>query len=168
MKIYLGLMLLCAIGIALMTAAPAGEKITKKEIPSVVVKAVQQRFPSDSIVSQQTTIVNEKKYFALEMNGEKSHYNLLVTPEGKIYEIREAMEYKKLPVGAFWSVDQHFPRITLVSTERITQDTVVTYDVRLIERGNETVTECILDKQGKVVKIQEGLPVNEGTPPEKK
>ncbi len=168
MKIFFGLMLLCALGVAVMAGAPAGEKITKKEIPAVVVKAVQQRFPSDSIVTQQTTTVNGKKYFALEINGEDNHYNLLVTPEGKIYEIREAMEYKKLPAGAFWSIDQHFPRISIVSSERITQDSVVTYAVRLIERGNDGMTECILDGQGKILKIQEGLPVNGETPPEKK
>ncbi len=92
-------MVLCLVLVSVMTAAPADKKITRKEIPSAVMKAVQQRFPADSVMAQQTTTVNGKKYFALEINGENSHYNLLVTPDGKIYEIREAMEYKKLPAA---------------------------------------------------------------------
>ncbi|HMD13972.1 MAG TPA: hypothetical protein VKI62_05060 [Bacteroidota bacterium] len=148
-------MALCLVVVSVTAAAPGDKNITRKEIPSAVVKAVQQRFPADSIIAQQTTTVNGKKYFVLEINGEKNHYNLLVTPEGKIYEIREAMEYSKLPAGAFWSIDQHFPRIKIVSTEKVTQDSVVTYTVRLIERGNDNATECVLDSQGKIINIVE-------------
>ena len=168
MKIFLWQMVLCLTLVSVMAAAQDDKKISRKDIPSAVMKAVQQRFPADTVFSQQTTTVNDKNYFALDIRSEKHKAKLLVTPDGFIFQVREPVVFLTLPDRARTMIDLEHPRIKLTGLEMVTQDSVVTYNLQFVERGNEDTTEFIFDVGGKVLKSQEGVTGDEVIQTEKK
>lgn len=122
-------------------------KITKKELPSAVLSAFQTAYPKAAIKG----LAEEKKggttYFEIESRDGKISRDLLYHADGKVAEMEESFDLAELPGAAKSAVLAKYPKGKLVSAEKVTKDSQVSYDI-VVQTGKHRI-EVDVDANGK-------------------
>jgi len=133
----------------------AGEqKFSKKKIPAAVLSAFQSKYPNAKIKGQSVETEKGIKYYEIESVDGKINRNLLYTSDGKIKEIEESMDIKTLPAELKSTLDKEFPKGKILTAEKVTSDTVITYEFQ-IKDGKKT-KGVTLNSSGKILKGKKG------------
>jgi len=128
------------------------KQISKKEVPSAVLKSFKKEYPKAHIKGLSTETEKGKSYFEIESIDGKVRRDLLYTPEGKVAEIEETITTSELPKESIESIQKKIPGGKIEKAERVTSGSKVTYELRVA--GKKAIYEVVLDSTGKVVKAE--------------
>ena len=65
----------------------AGKAIPVKELPEKVVNAINKRFPGAELLSAEKDTEDGKLYYEVQIRDKKGHWEVEVSPKGKILDI---------------------------------------------------------------------------------
>lgn len=137
-----------ALVLALATSAAAGVRVKLEDVPKPVVKAVQDRFSKATIryVDRET---NGDFEFAMEEG--KRLFDVGVTKDGKLLNIKEEVAEDKVPKAVKDGLQKKYPGAKIVETEKVIlidgKSETVTYELK-IKSENKTL-EAVFDEAGK-------------------
>lgn len=127
------------------------KKISKKDVPAVVLTAFQKAYPNAKIRGFLTETEGGKTYYEIESVEGKKTIDALVQPDGTIYEVEEGVQSKDLPAAVTATVAAKYPKGKIESkAEKTTQGTNVTYDLTVT--AGKSKVGLIIDSNGKILK----------------
>lgn len=144
--------IICA-ALLLATALGAKEeekKLTKKELPAVVLSAFQKAYPKASIKGIAEEKKEGKTFYEIESIDGKISRDLLYLADGSVAEIEESMDVKELPETVKASVEAKYPKAKIAKVEKATKGTDVSYSVQIKTAKGKTTLD--VDATGKVFK----------------
>jgi hypothetical protein len=126
------------------------KKITKKDVPSVVLKAFEAAYPKAKVNNYGTEVEKGVTFYELETSEGKIKRDLLYKADGTLQEVEEILTPAMVPDDIAKALKVEFPKGKIVSGEKTTQGTAVTYDV-VVANGKEKVS-VNLSADGKIQK----------------
>jgi hypothetical protein len=150
-KRYRSPMLACLVLLAFMFSIPAtagDKKITKKDVPSAVLKVFEQAYPKAKVKGFAKEKENGTTYYELETIDGKTKRDLLYTEDGKTAEIEEAVTMKNLPDAVSKAFAKESPTAQASKIEKVTKGERVTYDFAM----GEGKSGLVIDPSGTIVK----------------
>ncbi len=148
---YRSPMLACFVLLAFMFSIPAtagDKKITKKDVPSAVLKAFEQAYPKATVKGYAKEKENGTTFYELETIDGKTKRDLLYTEDGKTAEIEEAVTIKDLPDAVAKAFTRESPKAQATKIEKVTRGEKVTYDFAM----GKGKSELVIDPSGTIVK----------------
>ncbi len=129
------------------------KRITEKDLPAAVTKAIHTEYPAAKIIGTSTEVEKGVTYFEIESMDGKVRRDLLYTKEGKRSEIEETLAHDKIPDFVKTSIMNKYPKYEIKRAELVTSDNnKITYEVQ-IKMGHKRA-EVVLDKDGKIIKSE--------------
>ncbi len=131
----------------------ADESAKKPEIsaPEAVLTAFHKAYPAAVIGDISKETKGDQTYFEIESVDGKTRRDLLYFPDGKVFEIEEAIAVKDLPNSITKTIKDKYPDGEIHKAEKITRGDIAEYEV-LVENGENNL-EILLDSKG-VIKSQ--------------
>ncbi len=126
------------------------KKIKSKDLPALVMSAFQKAYPKAKITGTSEEREHGVTYYEIESVDGKTRRNLLYMADGKVVEIEETIPMSALPPEVKNSLDKEFPKAKIEKAEKVTRDSVVTYEIKVKLR--KTKKEVVLDDTGKVLR----------------
>ncbi|HEV8538159.1 MAG TPA: hypothetical protein VGR15_04455 [Bacteroidota bacterium] len=126
-------------------------KISKKLVPTEVLRAFGQKYPTATITGQ----LKEKRegivYYEIESIDSSRHRDVLFQADGTLVEVSETISLDDLPQFVRDSVTTKYRDVTILSAERSTRDSHIEYE--LVLGSGKKRTEVVVNAAGKVFKI---------------
>jgi hypothetical protein len=144
-------MLACLVLLAFMFSIPAtagDKKITKKDVPSAVLKAFEQAYPKAKVKGFAKEKENGTMYYELETIDGKTKRDLLYTADGKAAEIEETVTLTDLPEAVAKAFAIESPTVQPTKIEKVTRGEKVTYDFGM----GKGKSELVIDPSGNIIK----------------
>jgi hypothetical protein len=135
---------------ALAAGALAGVRVKLEDVPNPAVKAVQERFAKATIryVDKET-----KDRYEFAMKEGDRQFDVGVTSDGKLVNVKEEMEEDKLPKAVKDGLLKKHPGAKIVETEKVVvidgKKETLTYELKI--KVEKKTLEVVLDESGKVV-----------------
>jgi hypothetical protein len=126
------------------------KKITKKDVPAAVLKAFEGAYPKAKVNNYGTEVEKGVTFYELETVEGKIKRDLLYNADGTLAELEEILTPAMVPDGIAKAIKAEFPKGKIVSGEKTTQGSVVTFDV-VVANGKEKVS-VHLNADGKIQK----------------
>ncbi len=126
------------------------KKITKKDVPAAVLKAFEGAFPKAKVNNYGTEVEKGVTFYELETVEGKIKRDLLYKADGTLAEMEEILTPEMVPDGIAKAIKSEFPKGKIVSGEKTTQGTTVTFDL-VVVNGKEKVS-VNLNADGKIQK----------------
>jgi Putative beta-lactamase-inhibitor-like, PepSY-like len=151
MNRYSLMFLLACFSCILAIGYAADKKITKKQIPSAVLKAFESAYPNAKIKGQAIENEKGKKFYEIESIDGNLGRDLLYTPEGKVHEIEETVDPGTLPDIIKSTLTKECPKGKIEKAEKVTtDDTLMTYEIKVkVGKKSKSVT---FNASGKLLK----------------
>jgi hypothetical protein len=124
------------------TLAAQAQRIKQSEVPKVVVGGVLATYPLASITQFARNAEGGKVIYEVQLEGaDGTHWQALVTPEGKVVVEQRAMELKDAPESVRKSLaSSGYQDAAVTSVERVTKpdrpDDAPTFEI-VVHKGNE-------------------------------
>jgi ABC-type uncharacterized transport system auxiliary subunit len=133
MKIYFLFLFLC-----ILTSSSFSQetKISKKQVPSVVLKAFKVSYPAATIRGTNKESKHGMFYYEIESKDGKTKRDVLYTSAGEVSEIEEIIPADQLPDPVKTAVVNQYPKAKIKSVEKNTQGAEVKYEV-LLQNGKK-------------------------------
>ncbi len=128
------------------------KQISKKEVPTAVLKSFKKEYPKARIKGLSTETENGKSYFEIESIDGKVRRDLLYSSDGKIAEIEETITTSNLPKESIRSIQKKIPGGKIEKAERVISDSKVNFELKVTRK--KATYEVVLDSTGKVVKAE--------------
>ena len=143
--------LVVILAMCVVSAANAQDKkITKKDVPAAVLKAFETAYPKAKVNNFATEVEKGVKFYELETSEGKIKRDLLYKADGTLAELEEILTPAMVPDDIAKAVKTDFPKGKIVSGEKTTQGTSVTYDI-VVVNGKEKIN-VNLNADGKIQK----------------
>jgi hypothetical protein len=111
------------------TCAFAQEKtIDKTKVPTPVLKAFQDAYPTANVKAYKTETEKGKTYFEIESVDGKISRDLLYTADGLVAEIEESVELNQLPEAVAKALKKDFPSGKIAKSEKTTHGSDISYE----------------------------------------
>ena len=141
------------------TAAP--KKNVRKEIPKVVLDAVDARFPKAKFHSFEKKKKDGKTFYEISITDESEDQDVevTVTSEGKITQLANEITVSDLPKAVVAVLEEKYAKAKIKSVEEIIEvdgdkETFDCYDVEL-ETADGRMLEISFSEKGKVISEDE-------------
>jgi hypothetical protein len=128
------------------------KKITKKELPSLVLTAFVKTYPGAKIMGTGMEIEDSTTYFEIESRDGKVKRDILYKADGTVKEIEEGVTKADLPTVIKEAIAKEYPNGKIRKGEKTTRDNVVKYEL-IVKNGKEKM-EVVLDETGKIIKTE--------------
>ncbi len=154
MKTFLRFTTIILVGILAICIVSSGsaqdKKITKKDVPAAVLKAFEAAYPKAKVNNYGTEVEKGVTFYELETVEGKIKRDLLYKADGTLAELEEILTPSMVPDAIAKSVKAEFPKGKIVSGERTTQGSAVTFAI-VVVNGKEKVS-VNLSADGKIQK----------------
>jgi hypothetical protein len=130
------------------------KKLTKEQIPAVILTAFQKAYPKAVIKGAGQETEDSVTYIEIESLDGSVERDVQYTIDGKVVEIEESVDAKTLPDAAIKNIAKEYPKGKIEKAERITQGEKIQYEV--IVAVGEDRTEIVFDASGKSIKTETG------------
>jgi len=143
--------LFCTSAVLVLAAtAAAGVKVALDQVPAAAVKAVKERFPKAEI---RFVDKEGKDRYEFAMKEGDRQFDVGVTAEGRILNVKEEIAAEKVPDAVKEGVKKKFPDAEIVEAEKITtgdgKEAKVTYEMVIkTKKGKQGVA---FDAAGKYI-----------------
>jgi uncharacterized membrane protein YkoI len=143
-----------ALGVFVLVAAQADEKIPLNKVPKKVTKAVKSRFPGSKLLGAETEKENGKTRYELAVEHKGQKYEAIVTPRGKIVEIEKTIAVADLPEAVTKTLGEKYPKATYPMAEEVYKikagkEKMVYYEVVVVTGGKKK--EVLIKANGQIV-----------------
>ena len=131
------------LGLVLASPSAAEQKIARKNLPPKVEAAVKAEEAKGAAITGLSKEMNGgKTVYEIEttMNGRSR--DLILSADGEILELEEAVDITDVPEAAAHALGAHG---TIVSIERVTKGSVVTYEARVKRNGKTSERQVRAD-----------------------
>jgi hypothetical protein len=128
------------------------KKLTKEQIPAVVLTAFQKAYPKAVIKGAGQETKDSVTCIEIESVDGAVKRDIQYTIDGKVVEIEESIDTKALPDAALNSIAKEYPKGKIEKAERITQGDKIQYEV-IVAVGKDR-TEIVFDASGKTIKTE--------------
>jgi hypothetical protein len=132
--------------LALATVSLADEeKISVKELPKAVLKAVKEKFPKAEIKGAAKEEEDGKTTYEVLLKVKGRSVDVAMKADGTILEIEKEMAVDDLPKAVRKTLSAKYPKAKITKAEAVTkgEDGPVRYEVAI-------TTEVVLDAKGKI------------------
>jgi hypothetical protein len=148
------LFILAIIMVLCIVSTAQDKKISKKDVPAVVISSFQKAYPNAKIKQFLTENEGGKIYYEIESLEGKKTIDALLLPDGTIYEVEEGIAAKDLPAPVVSVISGKYPKSTIAKAEKTTHGTDVSYDLQV--RNGKTKIGMTVDPTGKILKESKG------------
>ena len=131
-------------------AIAADKKITKKDVPAVVLKAFEDSYPKAKVNAYLIEMEKGEKCYELETIDGSLKRDLLYRADGSVAEVEEILTPKTVPESIAKAILMDMPKAKIIRGEKNTRDTTVFFEV-LVFDGKEKV-RVFLNPDGKIQK----------------
>lgn len=162
--VRIGFAVMCTFVQSFATGSRAGEtqkketkdqekKLTKQQVPPVVIAAFQKAYPKASFKGASQEIEDSTTYVEIESTEGSVKRDVIYTVDGKVVEIEESVTIKQLPDAVRQAIVKDYAKAKIEKTERVTKGTNITYEFVLVT--GEHKTEVVMDSSGKTLKTEQ-------------
>jgi hypothetical protein len=149
-RFVLATLILSTVGSVQLVRA-ADEVIKVADVPKAVVDGIKVKFPDAELRTAKKKDVNGSPFFGVGITSKKIDQDVLLTPKGKIVEIKKPVPAADLPAKVTETVYAQYPNSTLLKTERVTAyKEERTFKVSVTTADKQT-KKLVIDADGKVV-----------------
>ncbi len=128
------------------------KKLTKEQIPAVILTAFQKAYPKAVIKGAGQETKDSVTYIEIESVDGAVQRDIQYAIDGKAVEIEESIDTKALPDAALKSVAKEYPKGKIEKAERMSQGDKIQYEV-IVAVGKDR-TEIVFDASGKTIKTE--------------
>lgn len=131
-------------------AAAGEEKISAKELPRAVIKAIKAKFPKAEIEEAAREEEEGKTVYEVSLEIKERKVDVAMKPDGTILEIEKEVPVGELPKAVKKALVAKYPKAKIKKVEAITngEDGPTNYEVVL-------VTEVVVSPKGKFIEADE-------------
>ncbi len=97
------------------------ETIQIQDLPKEVVDAVKTKFPDAQMQKAKKKVENGQTFFGIGLTSKGAVRSMLLTPKGKIVELKKVIPASELPAKATEAVYAQYPNSTMQKVEKVTQ-----------------------------------------------
>jgi hypothetical protein len=128
----------------------ADEAIQIQDVPKVVVDAVKTKFPDAEMQKAKKKVADGKTFFGIGLTSKGIAHNVLLTPKGKIVELKKAIPASELPAKVAESVYASYPNSTTKKAEKVTAyKEEKSFKLEVITSDKQT-KKLVVDAEGKI------------------
>ncbi len=147
-KLFAVLMITAALAVP---AVAQEKKITKKDLPAAVQKAVDEQTKGAEIVGYTKEVEKGKTEYEVETKVNGHTRDLLFDPAGKLIVAEEETPIDKIPAAAKATIEKKAGDGKITIVETLTKGTTVTYEAVITPKKGKKF-EVQVDANGKEVK----------------
>lgn len=126
------------------------EKISVKELPKAVLKAVKEKFPKAEIKAAAKEEEDGKTTYEVLLKVKDRSVDVAMKADGTILEIEKEIAVDELPKAVRKTLSAKYPKAKIAKAEAVTkgEDGPVSYEVVI-------TTEVVLNAKGKIASAKE-------------
>jgi hypothetical protein len=128
----------------------ADEVIQVKDVPKVVVDGIKAKFPDAELRTAKKKEVAGQPFFGVAITSKKVEQNVLLTPKGKIVEIKKPIAAADVPAKVTETVYAQYPNSTLEKTVRVTEYKEERSFTVTVTTSDKQTKKLVIDAEGKV------------------
>lgn len=107
------------------------EDIAISKLPKSVIEGIKAKYPDATLLSAEKETQGNKTFYEVNIKHKERKIELLLTPEGKIVTVEQAIAAKDLPKAVAQAIYKQYPKGTIKAIEEATRDKTATYAVLL-------------------------------------
>ena len=119
------------------------------DVPAAVFAAFEHAYPNASVEKVEKEEGQCMTCYEIESEDGKTERNILYTAEGKVCEIKEAINTDALPSEIRTTLSKEYPKAKVEKSEKVTCDSTIQYELHL--KVGRMTSELTFDAMGKVV-----------------
>ena len=126
------------------------QAIQIQDVPKEVVDAVKVKFPDAQIQKAKKKVENGKTLFGIGLTSKGTERNVLLTPKGKIVELKTVIPATKLPAKVAEAVYGTYPNSTTTKAQKVTAyKEEKSFQVEVLTADKQT-KKLVVDADGKI------------------
>ena len=126
------------------------EAIQIQDVPKAVVDAVKTKFPDAEMQKAKKKVENGKTFFGIGLTSKGTAHSLLLTPKGKIVELKKVIPASELPAKVAETVYASYPNSTTKKAEKVTEyKEEKSFKLEVITSDKQT-KKLVIDAEGKI------------------
>jgi hypothetical protein len=126
------------------------ETIQIQDVPKEVVDAVKTKFPDAQMQKAKKKVDNGKTFFGIGLTSKGTEHSLLLTPKGKIVELKKVIPASELPAKVAETVYASYPNSTTKKAEKVTEyKEEKSFKVEVVTSDKQT-KKLVVDAEGKI------------------
>lgn len=136
----------------------ADQDIAISELPTLVTKAIEARFPGQIPLAAEKETKSETLVYEVKVRHESKAYEITVTPDGVIHRVHtikkeNRIPVSELPVAVVDSLKKRFPDGVLLSAEKERSLFRGYFEVKV--RAGLFVYDVDINADGKITKVED-------------
>jgi hypothetical protein len=126
------------------------ETIQIQDVPKAVVDAVKSKYPDAQLQKAKKKVENGKTYFGIGLTSKGTAHNVLMTPKGKIVELKKVIPPSELPAKVTEAIYASYPNSTTNKAEKVTAyKEEKSFKLEVITSDKQT-KKLVIDADGKI------------------
>ncbi len=126
------------------------ETIQIQDVPKEVVDAVKAKFPDAQMQKAKKKVEDGKTLFGIGLTSKGAERSVLLTPKGKIVELKKVIPASELPAKVAETVYAQYPNSTTKKVEKVTAyKEEKSFKVEVITSDKQT-KKVVVDAEGKI------------------
>ena len=126
------------------------ETIQIQDVPKEVVDAVKAKFPDAQMQKAKKKVEDGKTFFGIGLTSKGTERSVLLTPKGKIVELKKVIPASELPAKVAETVYAQYPNSTTKKAEKVTEyKEEKSFKVEVITSDKQT-KKLVVDAEGKI------------------
>jgi len=126
------------------------ETIQIQDVPKEVVDAVKTKFPDAQMQTAKKKVENGQTFFGIGLTSKGAVRSVLLTPKGKIVELKKVIPASELPAKVAETVYAQYPNSTTKKAEKVTEyKEEKCFKVEVITTDKQT-KKLMVDADGKI------------------
>ncbi len=142
--------LILSVVVAASTFSAQEKKISKKDVPAVILSAFANAYPHAQIKGTLTEVENGTTYYEIESLDGKQARDLLYLADGTISEIEEVVASGMLPAPVIAAMRNEFAEAKIAKAEKVTKGKDVSYEIHVTSGAKKG--SAVVDAFGKILK----------------
>jgi hypothetical protein len=129
------------------------QKVTKKNVPTVVISAFEKSYPSAKVKGYSKEMEGDKVSYEIECMVGAVHHDVSYYADGSLVVDEASIKIAELPEAVMKAIQATYPKCRIQSSEKLTSGSGVGYEV--IVKSGKKIHEMEFDASGKVVNTEE-------------
>jgi hypothetical protein len=126
------------------------ETIQIQDVPKEVVDAVKTKFPDAQMQKAKKKVENGKTFFGIGLTDKGTVRSVLLTPKGKIVELKKVIPASELPAKVAETVYASYTNSTTKKVEKVTEyKEEKSFKLEVITSDKQT-KKVVVDAEGKI------------------
>jgi hypothetical protein len=157
---------------ASLSFAQSDKNVKVKDVPAAVKDYLKTNYPEAHSVKYYKEIEGDTTFYQISFHNKTDQYNLLLFPDGRIYETEIVMELDELPSSVRENIVKdlktRYSKHTIRLVEQLNPGGVMKYEIKVHARKNKKhgYFEVFFDSNGNFMEeeeeILESIPSNSG------